>query len=309
MKNTFRIISIVFLALLCMSSYAQKTPNHPLPQQPDTLRILGIGNSFTDDGMMYLPDLLEAAGIHNVVLGRLYIGGCSLERHCNEYEKNSSAYKYYKSTDNKWVTVSEQASLVYGIEDEDWDIVVTQQSSPKSGSYDTFQPWLNRLMEIVRWHCGNAGACFAWQQTWAYAKNSDHNAFPRYEKDQMLMYNSIMSATKILLADTSIEIVIPTGTAVQNMRNTEFCDAQELTRDGYHLSFGAGRYLAACTWFQTLVAPCLKTTLAGNTCILEGKTRKDKDGKKENLQISPELAKACQEAARRACIRPLEVWK
>ncbi len=299
MKNTLRIFAVISLIIISTSALAQKTPNHPLPQQPDTLRILGIGNSFTDDGMMYLPDLLEAAGIHNVILGRLYIGGCSLERHCNEYEKSSNAYKYYKSTDNEWVTVTDQASLVYGITDENWDIVVTQQSSPKSGSYNTFQPWLDKLIEIVRWHCTNAGACFAWQQTWAYSTTSDHKAFPRYENNQLLMYESIMSATEKLLEDTSIEIIIPTGTAVQNMRNTEFCDPQELTRDGYHLSFSAGRYLAACTWFQTLVAPCLKTTLAGNPCTLQGKKH----------EITPELAKACQDAARRACIRPLEVWK
>ena len=51
---------------------AERCANGPLPERPDTLRILGVGNSFTDDGMMYLPDLLRAAGIGNVVLGRLY---------------------------------------------------------------------------------------------------------------------------------------------------------------------------------------------------------------------------------------------
>ncbi len=299
MKNTLRLLTVILLTFVSVTVFAQKTPNHPLPQQPDTLRILGIGNSFTDDGMMYLPELLEAAGIHNVILGRLYIGGCSLERHCKEYEKGSNAYIYYKSTDNRWITVSEGTSLVHGIEDEPWDIVVTQQSSPKSGHYATFQPWLDELIGIVRWHCSNAGACFAWQQTWAYSTNSDHGAFPRYEKNQMLMYNSIMSATKDLLEDTDIEVIIPTGTAVQNMRATEFCDPQEFTRDGYHLSFGAGRYLGACTWFQTLIAPSLKTTLAGNTCTLKGTKN----------ELSQELARACQEAARRACIRPLSVWE
>ncbi len=299
MKNKSLIIAFISIFLISVSSFAQKTPNHPLPQMPDTLRILGIGNSFTDDGMMFLPDLLEAAGIHNVILGRLFIGGCSLERHCKEYEKNSNAYIYYKSTDNKWITVSEGTSLVYGIEDEPWDIVVTQQSSPKSGHYDTFQPWLDKLIGIVRWHCTNAGACFAWQQTWAYSTNSDHGSFPRYEKNQMLMYNSIMTATRMLMDDTNIDVIIPTGTAVQNMRNTEFCDELEFTRDGYHLNFSSGRYLGACTWFQTLIAPCCRTTLAGNTCTLKGTKN----------ELSPELAEACQEAARRACIRPLEIWK
>ena len=75
MKRTLRLLLTVGLSLVCVSLFAQKFPNYPIPQQPDTLRILGIGNSFTDDGMMYLPELLEAAGIRNVVLGRLYIPG------------------------------------------------------------------------------------------------------------------------------------------------------------------------------------------------------------------------------------------
>ena len=93
MKRTLRLLLTVGLSLVCVSLFAQKFPNYPIPQQPDTLRILGIGNSFTDDGMMYLPELLEAAGIRNVVLGRLYIAGCSLERHCREYAGNAPAYR------------------------------------------------------------------------------------------------------------------------------------------------------------------------------------------------------------------------
>ncbi len=298
MKSKLSIIPSIFLIFISISGVGQKIPNFPLVQQPDTLRILGIGNSFTDDGMMYLPELLEEANMHNVILGRLYIGGCSLERHCNEHEQNSNTYKYYKSTNNKWETISNEASLIYGIMDENWDIVVIQQSSPKSGFYDTFQPWLDQLTKIIRWHCSNAGACIAWQQTWAYSTNSTHGDFPRYERNQILMYNSIISATKALMTETSIETIIPTGTAVQNMRNTEFCDEQEFTRDGYHLSYGAGRYLAACTWFQSLIAPCFKTTIVENTCILKGTKH----------ELTPELAKTCQEAARRACILPLSVW-
>ncbi len=299
MRTNLRTIVSILLIFVSATLFGQKTPNYPLPQQPDTLRILGIGNSFTDDGMMYLPELLEAAGIHNVILGRLYIGGCSLERHCNEYESNSETYRYSKSTANKWFTAREKASLLHGITDENWDIVVLQQCSPKSGDYNTFQPWLDTLTEIVRWNCTNAGACIAWQQTWAYSTNSTHPDFPRYEKNQALMYNSIMSATKTLLAENNIEIIIPSGTAVQNMRNTSFSDEKELTRDGYHLSYGAGRYLAACTWFQSLIAPCFRTTIAGNPCVLAGTPN----------QLTPELARACQEAARRACIKPLTLSK
>lgn len=86
--------------------------------QPDTLRILGVGNSFTDDGMMYLPELLEAAGIRNVVLGRLYHPGCSLRQHCEFDAADAPKYIYYKSTANRWTTRSEAATLREAVGDE-----------------------------------------------------------------------------------------------------------------------------------------------------------------------------------------------
>lgn len=220
MKRTLRLLLTVGLSLVCVSLFAQKFPNYPIPQQPDTLRILGIGNSFTDDGMMYLPELLEAAGIRNVVLGRLYIAGCSLERHCREYAGNAPAYIYYKSTSN------------------------------------------------------------------------------RYEKNQQLMYRGIVSSVEQLMRETSVEVVVPSGTAIQDLRNTALCDSLDLTRDGYHLNPGTGRYTAACAWFQTLVAPAFGTNVAGNGCRLAGTPH----------ELTPQEAEACQEAARRACIRRFSVW-
>lgn len=260
MKRTLRLLLTVGLSLVCVSLFAQKFPNYPIPQQPDTLRILGIGNSFTDDGMMYLPELLEAAGIRNVVLGRLYIAGCSLERHCREYAGNAPAYIYYKSTSNRWETVSKKATLLDGIADERWDVVVLQQASGKSGIYPTYQPWFGRLVEIVRWCCPNAGACIAWQQTWAYARNSQHRDFGRYEKNQQLMYRGIVSSVEQLMRETSVEVVVPSGTAIQDLRNTALCDSLDLTRDGYHLNPGTGRYTAACATSSSRPDPSISSS-------------------------------------------------
>ena len=79
-----RLVLIAAALLAAVVMYAQGSfENYPLPQNPDTLRILAVGNSFSDDGTEYLPSLLEGAGIHNVIVARLYIGGCSLERHCS----------------------------------------------------------------------------------------------------------------------------------------------------------------------------------------------------------------------------------
>ena len=164
--------------------------------------------------------------------------------------------------------------------------------------YQTFQPWLAQLVEIVRWHCPNAGACIAWQQTWAYARTSDHGDFGRYEKSQQLMFGAIVDAVRQLQAASSVEVVIPSGTAIQNLRSTDLCDSLDLTRDGYHLSLGAGRYTAACAWFQTLVAPAFGINVAENTCRLEGTPH----------ELTPQQAQRCRDAARRACIRRYSVW-
>ena len=92
------LLTLVALATAAGLFAQVRIDNYPLPQHPDTLRILAVGNSFSDDGTEYLPGLLEAAGIHNVIVARLYIGGCTLERHCKEYAEGTANYIYYKST-------------------------------------------------------------------------------------------------------------------------------------------------------------------------------------------------------------------
>ena len=180
MKRTIIYFFLLFVSAL---SHAQGTfENYPLPQNPDTLRILAVGNSFSDDGTEYIPGLLEAAGIHNVIIARLYIGGCSLERHCREYEEGTKDYVYYKSTKNKWVTVSKNATILDGLKDEPWDIITVQEVSNNSGTYDTYQMWAPKLLSIIRKEATNPKAAIVWHMTWAYASNSDHGAFKFYKR-------------------------------------------------------------------------------------------------------------------------------
>ena len=62
-----------------------------------------------------------------------------------------------------------------------------------------------------------------------------------------IKYNSILSTVgQKILTNSDISGVIPSGTAVQNLRTSVLGDT--LTRDGYHLSYGIGRYTAALTW-------------------------------------------------------------
>ncbi len=289
-----------FVCLLAFAAVqavrAADCANGALPVRPDTLRILGVGNSFTDDGMMYLPDLLREAGVENVVLGRLYFPGCSLEQHCRFYEEDAANYIYYKSTRNAWETVSDRAALTEALEDERWDIVVLHQASLFSGLYETYAPWLEKLIGIVLSHNRNPELCLAWQMTWAYAQDSDHGGFADYGGDQLRMYEAIVGAVQRLQADSGIEVLIPTGTAVQNAR-ANMTSLRDMTRDGYHLDLGAGRYTAACTWFEALIAPSLGVALWGNAFRIP-------EGGPETTPVKNSTVRRCWIAAMEAVKNP-----
>jgi len=283
-----RFILSIIIFLAGVVSFAQ-IKNFPLPQNPDTLKILAIGNSFSDDGMQWLPELLESAGIHNVVLGRLYIGGCSLERHCKEFEGNLHNYIYYKSTDNRWIS-KKNVSLAEGVKDEDWDIISMQQRSGMSGIYDTYTPWLENLIKIVRSIASNPTASIVWHQTWAYSRNSDHSDFVNYDKNQQKMYNAINDCVQRLKKDANIEIVIPSGTTIQMLRNSKLNDSKDLTRDGYHLNLQYGRYAAACAWFEALIKPTLGVSVKKAHATLKG----------TGHELAPANARLCRKVAVKA---------
>ena len=156
------LLTLVALAAATLLQAQVRIDNYPLPQHPDTLRILAVGNSFSDDGTEYLPGLLEAAGIRNVIVARLYIGGCTLERHCKEYAEGTANYIYYKSTKNAWVTVSRNATLLDGLKDEPWDIITIQQASDDSGIYNTYEQGIPKLVSIIRKEAPNPHAAIVW---------------------------------------------------------------------------------------------------------------------------------------------------
>jgi len=243
--------------------------NNPLPKEPKELKILAIGNSFTEDATQYLPSLLSAAHIKNVTIARLMNGNLSLENHWTYYTSNASNYYFQKSDPetNMWKKVESNYTISKAISDEKWDIIVLQQVSFLAGKYDSYQPHLNKMLNALRHISMNNKVTFAWQMTWAYAKNCTETKFSNYNNNQLTMYKAIASATQLMKKGSGIDIIIPSGTAIQNLRNTIINNnPYDLTRDGCHSDLGAGRYVEACTWFLTLIKPCLQTyTIEGNT--------------------------------------------
>lgn len=249
------------------------------------IRILAIGNSFSQDAVeQYLWNLFNAAG-KKVIIGDLYIGGCSLETHYNNSQSDAEEYYYRKIVDGQ--KTETRASLAGGLTDEKWDYVSFQQVSGLSGQADTYEPYLGNLITYVRGKVGDK-ATFLLHQTWAYASSSDHADFPKYDKNQMTMYNAIMSAGQAAMtAHSELKAVVPCGTAIQNGRTTWLGDT--FNRDGYHLEVTYGRFTAACTWYETISGESVLNTTWHH----------------ENIDDT--LAEICRASAHAACAKPWEV--
>ena len=285
------IVSLTTLVLTATPATARK--------YGDTLRILAIGNSFSDDGMEHLPAILEDLGVDNVELARLYVGGCTLERHYNFYNNEEAAYLFYhsKAGENKWTKAEEKVSMQYALAMGEWDIITLQQASGVSGIYDSYVPYLEQLINIVS--KAQPQAELVWHMTWSYSTDSNHNEYPNYDRDQKKMYQAITDCVHRLLKDyKAIDKIIPSGTTIQSLRQSAINNApKDFTRDGYHMDFGAGRYALACTWYESIVKPYTKRSMMGNGVRLE----------LGDIKVTDITAPYCQKAAKQAVKHPFKV--
>lgn len=216
--------------------------------RPDTLRILAIGNSFSEDAVeQNLADLARADG-NCAIIGNLYIAGCPLSRHLENVRENKPAYRYRFIDENGVMTTCLDHRLSEALKSQKWDVVTLQQSSPKSGKCESYEPYLGEMVKYLRGELGD-GVRLMFQQTWAYSSYATHPNFPVYECNSQLMYDSVMVASRKACERYALE-VIPSGTAIQNARGTRLRD--NLYRDGYHLSHACGRYTCACTWYEAI---------------------------------------------------------
>lgn len=223
-------------------------------KSPKSMYILAIGNSFSWDAMEYLYQILQELGYKDIFLGNLYIGGCTLATHANNITNDSGAYEYRTNSTGTW-------SSTYGfkantaMKEREWDYVSMQQASGSSGMADTYEPYLSTIVEAVKKNCPNAKRM--WHMTWAYQGNSTHSEFSNYGKNQMAMYEAIVNCVKTkVVARGDFNIVIPCGTAVQNLRTSYLGD--NITRDGFHMSYNNGRLLTGLMWARQITGKSIE---------------------------------------------------
>ncbi|MCR4922223.1 MAG: DUF4886 domain-containing protein [Bacteroidaceae bacterium] len=218
-------------AVLCLFATAT------FAAEPLRVRVLSIGNSFSRDAFAYVPFLIEEfVPDAEVDFGILYIGGCSLERHYNNLvgEKPDYEFDYYKAGAGKW-SIEKGVTLQQGVEREDWDIIILQQQSGRSRYFDTYQPYLNDLLEYLSQ--AKPRATTAWLMTQAYG--TGYKNLDGMTSDEM--WARVNASSQRAFEETSIKLLIPAGTAIQNARYTSLDrlgKAGHLVNDGFHLQEG-----------------------------------------------------------------------
>ncbi len=251
-----------------------------------TIRVLTIGNSFSENAVAHLPAIAARAGRVAFDVGRASLGGCSLEKHWNlaAYTERVPDVKTYCVGAGEDGTPI-RATLPEALSLQKWDVVTLQQVSHKSFRQETFEPYLGQLCELVATRAPHAKVML--HQTSAY--RTDSPFFPENGLNQATMCRRIVENYGHFAGRYGCGI-LRSGQAVQRARETEGATYQwpdpdfdyqnadapalpaqehsfaagwhwrisntpdgipQLALDANHLNV-RGCYLAGCVWYETL---------------------------------------------------------
>ncbi len=206
------------------------------------IKILAIGNSFSQDATAYIERLADKIFVRN-----LFIGGCELARHADLLKNGNKEYEYQKDGEN---ILPYLVSVEDALKFEDWDYITIQQASGVSGILDSYYPYVKELISFVK---ERSNAEIVFHQTWAYEKDSTHRFFVNYNNDYAKMWNDIRFATNRVCKDENLRM-IPSGEIIAKLREIPYFDVYKggktLCRDGFHMSLEYGRYAVACVWIK-----------------------------------------------------------
>ncbi len=220
------------------------------------MRILTIGNSFSEDATRYLHGIAAAAG-EDFEIVNLAIGGCSLEQHYhNMIEKNKSYLYFYNGCFMERLEV-----LTEIVESQEWDVITLQQASHFSFNKDTYYPYVTELVKYIRQ--AQPKARLMLQQTWAYEDGSERlHVIAGYKtSDEMLA--DIKAAYADVAKSEGLDGIIPSGEMFGTLLKSGIA---KIHRDTFHASLGLGRYALGLLWFKVLTG---KSVIYNSFCELD----------------------------------------
>ena len=259
-----------------------------------TVRLLNVGNSFSNNAMTYLDDLVAADGKNTLINGKAVIGGSSPDKHFDKARLNE------KDPQDKNGLYSDGKSLKQFLTEEPWDFITVQQASIKSHDLETYRPHMANLVDYIKKYAPKSEIIV--HQTWAY--RADDPRFrvtepkPGEPRTQQEMYEGLTKAYDTIAKDLGLRVV-PVGDAfyladtdpkrgfrIDTKFNAKTAKPKQLpnqthslhvgwrwtTKDGKtrlgmdgHHANTAGCYLGGCVFYEFLFG-----NVVGNPFVPEG---------------------------------------
>lgn len=242
----------------------------------EKLKVLNIGNSYTEDATALLERIAIASGsdLSDMCIYQAIRASGSFKTWYDRYygiDNYARGYKISKvlgGIDADITTGEEMGTdcslFKNALDHEQWDIIIINQVSDYAPYYEEWLTtseggYLDEFMSLLKEKQPQAAIGFLLVHSYwdDYRKNTERSSYLRW----MLIANSV----KRLCEDYDIDLVIPYGTAVENLRCSSLNNEYDLTRDGLHCGFGLCRYTAACCYYESLIAPRSGISVRGNS--------------------------------------------
>lgn len=210
------------------------------------LKVLVIGNSYSQDSWCYLPFMLKNYDI-TISVGISCIYGSSLQTHATSWTSNSATFYYIDTrTDSAWKTIGTYSSENI-VKYTDWDVILLQQQSTASVTASTYQPYAHTLVGYIL-DAATKPVKIGWNININPASAGD---------DYTAIAKQILANIKTVTDAEPVNFIAPYGTAVFNARTNETLaaigDGGNLwASDKLHLQEGLPCYLANLTSMQAL---------------------------------------------------------
>ena len=172
-----------------------------------TVRLLTVGNSFSQNATKYLDQIAQAGG-HTLIHHRCVIGGSGPDQHL------AKAVIQEQDPDDKAGLYPTGRSLRQELVAEQWDVITIQQASIRSHDAANYRPAAQDLYDYIKKHAPASEVVI--HQTWAYRVDdprfttpSDKPGEPRTQQE---MYDGLTAAYRTIAAELGVRR-IPVGDA------------------------------------------------------------------------------------------------
>lgn len=271
----------------------------------DSLKVLHIGNSFTENSTCYLSKMVKAAGIDakNMCLYTCIRGGGSFSSFINCWNDNDKiGYAISKVVGGVDLKIASSATPYDGsnlrkaFTECKWDLIVIQQVSHYSYLYDLWNKdgaggHLQELINLIR----------TYQPQAAIGANLNHASY-MLGNNTYYQFLRIADSYRQFCNDYGIDFVIPYGTAIQNIRQSSINTTRygfSNPNDQHHLASGVGQYVANAAYFTALITPRYGVSIIGNSyrVSISDSQRNSANYPDELISVTDENAYLCQKSA------------